>query len=128
MPRKTLASLGALVRARRGTRKLREVAREIGIGPATLMRVENGRIPDVTTFAKICRWLEVDPGTFLGFDRKRATLKVSETESPATLVISAHLRADQAPKLETVQALAKMILFAAKKQPRVEGVSEDAVV
>lgn len=128
MPRKTLASLGALVRAKRGTQKLREIAREIGIGTATLMRVENGRIPDVTTFAKICRWLEVDPGTFLGFNRKRATPKVSEAESSHTLLISAHLRAEQTPKLETVQALAKMILFAAKKQPRVEGVPGDVVV
>ncbi len=128
MPRKTLASLGALVRAKRGTRKLREVAREIAIGPATLMRVENGRIPDVTTFAKICRWLEVDPGTFLGFDRERAARKLSEAESSPALVISAHLRAEQAPKPQTVQALAKMILFAVKNQPRVEEVPEDAVV
>jgi len=128
MPRKTLASLGALVKAKRGTRKLREVAREIGIGAATVMRVENGRIPDVTTFAKICRWLEVDPGTLLGFDRKRAAPKLNEAESSLALVISAHFKADQTPKLETVQALAKMILFAAKKQPRVEGVPGDAVV
>lgn len=128
MPRKTLASLGALVRAKRGTRKLREVAREIGIGPATLMRVENGRIPDVTTFARICRWLEVDPGTFLGYDQKRAVPQISGAESSATLMISAHLKAEQVPTLETVQALAKMILFAAKKQPQVEGVPEDAVV
>ena len=128
MLRKTLASLGALVRAKRGTRKLREVAQEIGIGPATLMRLENGRIPDVTTFAKICRWLEVDPGTFLGFNRKGAAPKLSEAESSPTLVVSAHLRAERAPKLDTVQALAKMILFAARKQPRVKGVPEDAVV
>jgi transcriptional regulator with XRE-family HTH domain len=61
MPRRTLGSLGAMVREKRGTRKLRDVAAEIGIGPATLMRVEAGRIPDVGTFGKICRWLGVDP-------------------------------------------------------------------
>lgn len=128
MPRKTLASLGALVRAKRGTRKLREVAREIGIGPATLMRIENGRIPDVTTFAKICRWLEVDPGAFLGFDRGKAVGKSSDVESSPPLVFPVHLRAEQTAKSETVQALATMILLALKRQPKVEEVPGDAVV
>src|SRR5437879_624521 len=71
MPRTPLESLGAMVKARRGERRLREVAAEIGIGVATLMRVENGRIPDVATFGKLCRWLDVEPGTFLGFEKKR---------------------------------------------------------
>ena len=126
MPRKTLGSLGALVKAKRGRRKLREVAKESGIGPATLMRVENGRIPDVATFGKICRWLEVDPAEFLGFERKESTRKSSETKSP--VVISAHLRADQTPTPETAKALATMILLAAKRQPKAEGIQEDAVV
>jgi transcriptional regulator with XRE-family HTH domain len=126
MPRKTLASLGALVKAKRGERKLREVAKEVGIGPATLMRVENGRIPDVTTFAKICRWLDVDPGEFLGFERKGVTPGPRGTDSSAVL-ISAHLRADQTPTQDTVQALARMILLAAKRQPRIEGVPGDAI-
>ena len=33
MPKRTLGSLGALVKNKRGARKLREVAKEIGIGP-----------------------------------------------------------------------------------------------
>lgn len=128
MPRRTLGSLGAMVRERRGTRKLREVAQEIGIGPATLMRVENGRIPDLTTFAKICRWLNVEPGSFLGFEPRESPSSASEAEPSRTLLVSAHLRADPTPKLETVQALAKMILFAARKQPTSQGDSEDAGV
>ena len=35
MQQKPLESLGALVRSKRGHRKIREVAGEIGIGPAT---------------------------------------------------------------------------------------------
>lgn len=119
-----LSSLGQMVRERRGTRKLREVAREIGIGAATLMRVENGRIPDVTTFGKICQWLGMDPGVFLGFEKAR-----SESGSGAgPLQVSAHFRADQTPQPETAQALAQMILLAARTQPVIEGPSEDGGV
>jgi len=118
MPRKTLASLGALVKTKRGERKLREIAHEIGIGPATLMRIENGRIPDVTTYAKICRWLDIDPGTLLGFDRADATPPSSETQSSAATSLFANLRADRTPSQETAQALATMILLAAQSQSR----------
>src|SRR4051812_34704947 len=67
LPTQTLATLGARVKKRRGDKTLRETAKEIGISPATLMRVEAGRIPDVETFGKICRWLGDDPGSYLGF-------------------------------------------------------------
>src|SRR6266403_843321 len=50
MPKRPLESLGVIVREKRAHRKLRETAKEIGIGPATWMRVESGRIPDVETF------------------------------------------------------------------------------
>ncbi len=109
MARRTLATLGPMVKERRGERKLRDVAQEIGIGPATLMRVENGRIPDVGTFGKLCHWLGVEPGTFLGFENAR--------RQEAPLAVSAHLKADQAPKQATVNALAQMILFASQRQP-----------
>lgn len=115
MPRRTLASLGVMVRERRGSRKLREVAHEIGIGPATLMRVESGRVPDLETFGKICRWLNEDPGIFLGFRPMPAPGRSAEGDE-VPLLASAHLRADATSKPETVSALAKMILLAAKRQ------------
>ena len=118
MPKPILHRLGVMVRERRDKRKLREVAQEIGIGAATLMRVENGRIPDVTTFGLICKWLKVDPGTFLGFEGINTTGRSSEIQ------ISAHLRVDQTPKPETVNALAKMILLAARKQLDVEQIED----
>jgi transcriptional regulator with XRE-family HTH domain len=111
MARPTLATLGAMVRERRGTRKLRETAKEIGIGPATLMRIESGRVPDLQTFGKICRWLNVDPRPFLGIESK-----FEVQGAPALYQVSAHLRADQHPKPETVNALAKMILLAAQRR------------
>jgi transcriptional regulator with XRE-family HTH domain len=36
---------------------LREVGKEIGIGAATLMRLEQGHVPDGTTLAKVLQWL-----------------------------------------------------------------------
>lgn len=121
MSRRLLSSLGTMLREKRGKRPLREVAREIGIGPATLMRVENGRVPDLTTFGKICNWLGVDPGAFLGFKQTNPSPDEKEiTEAAYPVQISAHFRADQTPKPETVQALAKMIILASRQQPRIE--------
>lgn len=125
MASRKLGSLGALVRKKRGERKLRETARDVGIGPATLMRVENGRIPDIETFGKLCKWLEVDPGSFLGFGREQSG-RSSHAVSPDTPIsLSAHFRADQTPEPATVSALAKMILLAVRSQHGSEILEDD---
>ena len=113
MPNPTLASLGSTVRKRRENKTLRAAAKEIGIGPATLMRIESGRVPDVDTFAKICRWLEVDPGSVLGFNPQKVE---SASAIDSVILSSAHFRADQNPNPATAQALAKMILVAVRRQ------------
>lgn len=109
MPKRTLESLGALIKAKRGDVPLREAAKEIGIGSATLMRIQNGHMPDIHTFGKICKWLEVDPGEFLGF-------KQPAVAEPTTLY--AHFRADRELKPETAMALAEMIRYVAGEQPK----------
>jgi transcriptional regulator with XRE-family HTH domain len=116
MAQKPLESLGALVRSKRSQRKLREVAREIGIGPATLLRVESGRIPDVMTFGKICKWLQVDPGAFLGFEKEPGSRPGAHPHSPDMVVFSAHLKASQTQQRETIQALAQLLFLASKMQ------------
>lgn len=103
-----LESLGILVRERRAAAKMRETAAAIGISPATLLRVEGGRIPDIITFGKLCNWLDMDPKDFLGSDKGSKKTAVRER-----LEVSAHLKADRAPKRETINALAEMILLAA---------------
>lgn len=109
MAKRTLASLGVLVRSKRGDRKLRETAAEMKISPATLLRIENGHAPDVDTFGKVCRWLGVDPGEFLGFKQSCGV-----EESSGLLAISAHLKAKQTLQPETANALAQMILLASQ--------------
>ncbi len=124
MATRKLSSLGALVRKKRGERKLRETAGQIGIGPATLMRVENGRIPDIETFGKLCNWLKVDPGSLLGFRPDVSQVaQLAPTEMAVSL--SAHFRADRTPEPATVNALAKMILLAVHSQQGSEVLEED---
>jgi transcriptional regulator with XRE-family HTH domain len=113
MPPRPLESLGVLVRERRKSRKLREVASEIGISAATLLRVEGGKIPDVATFGKICNWLQIDPGSFLGFEEQKKTSAVPKDHLTH---VSAHMRTDATAHQTTLQALAQMILLARNSQ------------
>jgi transcriptional regulator with XRE-family HTH domain len=124
MPPRKLSSLGALVRKKRGDYKLRETAREIGIGPATLMRVESGRIPDIETFGRLCKWLQIDPGSFLGFSQASAETGTATPAEGSPIFVSAHLKVDQTPQSVTVNALARMILLAVKSQQRSEDLVE----
>ena len=51
--------LGTVIRKYRVTSELtlRDVGKEIGIGPATLMRLEQGRDIDGKTLGKVLAWL-----------------------------------------------------------------------
>lgn len=57
-------NLGKVIRKYRVTSELslRDVGKEIGIGAATLMRLEQGRDPDVQTMVKVLAWLFKDSG------------------------------------------------------------------
>ena len=65
MVKATLQNLGTIVREKRGSRGLRMVASEIGTSAPTLSRIESGKMPDLQTFGKLCRWLGLDPATLL---------------------------------------------------------------
>ena len=57
-----IKDIGKELRARR-TKGLRAVAKEIGVSPTTLSRIENGKLPDLSTYFKICNWMKVDAET-----------------------------------------------------------------
>ena len=103
-----LAQIGALVRERRGARGVRHAAKEVGISAATLSRIENGKQPDLGTFEKLCRWLEISPSEFLDADRTGTA--ASEPTSP--MIATAHLRAKRQITPELAQALGEMIVRA----------------
>ncbi len=106
----TLSSLAPLLREKRGNRGIREIAGEIGISSATLSRVENGKTPDLDTFSKICKWLQLDPSEILD-----CKVQSQPDQSLKRNIPSVHLRADKNLSPKTAQALVEMILVAQKK-------------
>ncbi len=110
MTKLTLQTLGRKVADKRGNRKVRETAREVGITHSTLLRIEAGYLPDLDTFGKVCKWLGIDPGEVLG-------MKTSASGMPKA---SVHFRKDQALKPETAKALADLILTAQRAMMTME--------
>jgi transcriptional regulator with XRE-family HTH domain len=87
---------------RRDGRGIREAAKEVGISPATLSRVENRKVPDLETFGKICAWLGEDPASFLGLVPVGA----------ATTRAQVHFKKEAAIKSDSAIALSEMIVLA----------------
>lgn len=102
MPKVTLERIGRLALEKRGSTGVRAAAKEIGVSPATLSRVERGYLPDLETFRKICAWLGVDSGEVLGLT----------TPKPSTPQVTVHFKKSQALTTKTAQALGKMVLAA----------------
>ena len=50
---------------------LREASVKSNISAATLSRVENSKLPDVETFAKLCEWLGTDAKSYFQIVGKR---------------------------------------------------------
>lgn len=101
----SLETLGQLIvekRDRMGV-GIRAAARETGVSPATLSRVENGHLPDLENFRLICRWLEVDPNQILGFASSKPAGR-SEVRA------SVHFRKQKTTSRKTAAALANLIL------------------
>lgn len=114
-----IEEFAAQIREQRGKRGLREVAQEIGeISASTLSRIENGNIPDLDTFIRVCRWLGVAPDAFIiGETNIDASQTTSEQESKKTL-IKAYLRADRTLDPKTAEALVRMIELAYEQAER----------
>jgi len=95
--------LALRIEERRAGMGIRQAAKEAGVSPATLSRVENGKVPDLETFSKICQWLGEDPSEFLGF-------KASQSSGLPTAQV--HFKKGSAIKLDSAKALGEMILAA----------------
>lgn len=96
-------ALSKMIQSKRGGRGLREVAKEVGISVSTLSRVENGNLPDIDSYLKLCKWLDVSIEFF--------TAGQKGTESKKQMVV-ANLRADKTLPKEISEALIKMINLA----------------
>lgn len=111
MTKMTLPTLGSKLAEKRGERPLREIAKEIGVSPATLSRVIRGNLPDLETFGKICKWLKIDPAEILG---------VNTGTSPRPKA-SVHFRKKREVNEDTAKALAHLIVHAQKTLLVTEG-------
>lgn len=87
-----IKELAKLLATKRGNMGVRAAAREIGISPSTLSRVENGHVPDIATLDKICDWVGEEATQFTGI----ANLQIA-------------FKNQQAVPQKTAKALAKLI-------------------
>ncbi|MDE3741173.1 helix-turn-helix domain-containing protein [Maribacter polysaccharolyticus] len=102
--------LAGMLKTKRGSTGLRDTAAQIGdISSATLSRIEQGKLPDVETFIKICKWLEVTTETFIISNKEQ---KVTSSKDK----ILAHLRADRELDPDTMRMLTQVIDLAYNKK------------
>ena len=108
--------LATMIKKKRGSMGLRDTAEEIGgISATTLSRIEQGKVPDVDTFLKVCRWLEMAPEKF-ATEPVRGSRK-GETELSHQEVVVTNLRADKTLDKEVMKALVEMIQVAYRFKP-----------
>src|SRR5438093_13687006 len=103
--------LASAIKTKKGKRGLRETAIEIGgISPATLSRVEQGNLPAVETFIKICNWLKLPTDSFIS-GKKPANAELSEKEK-----IVYQLRSSKELDADSIEALIAMVDIVFKKK------------
>lgn len=98
-----IEALAERIQQHRAGKGIREAAKEVGVSPATLSRVENRKVPDLETFSKICAWLGDDPAVFLG---------IPNTATASTARAQVHFKKGTAIEQDTAKALSEMILLA----------------
>jgi transcriptional regulator with XRE-family HTH domain len=98
----SIEDFGRLLADKRGGRGVRAAALEAGVTHSTFSRVENGHMPDLQTFAKLCKWLKRDPREFLGMEIAEAV--------PSRAVV--HFKKKKTVQMETAKALGELILAA----------------
>ncbi len=110
-----IGALADRIRSKRAGQGIRAAAQEVGISSATLSRVENGGVPDLETFGRICSWLGDDPAHYLGLASTRGT-------TPSKVLV--HFKKVNAIRPETATALSEMIMLAHKMLREEEEVQE----
>ena len=100
-----IEALAERIKQRRAGMGVRETAKNVGVSPATLSRVENGKVPDLDTFGKICAWLGDDPSIYLG---------LTPTTTAGQPQAQVHFKKGAAIKQDSAVALSEMIMLAQK--------------
>jgi len=100
----SIGDFGRLMASKRGSRGVRAAALDADVSPATFSRVENGHMPDLETFAKLCKWLGRDPREFLGIEK-------TDVQSDRRKAV-VHFKKKKTVRVETAKALGELILAA----------------
>jgi transcriptional regulator with XRE-family HTH domain len=109
-------TLGNLLQQKRGSKGIRAAAGEIGVSPATLSRIENGRVPDLDTLRKVCGWLGVDPAEYLGG---------SEARQMGVSGLQVVFKKDRAVSPNTSKALGKLIIAAYRQFSEIDAAGHE---
>ena len=112
--------LAAAIRAKRGSTGVRAAARDADVSAATLSRVENGKVPDLDTFLKLCHWLGMSASDFVAGDAAADEISLGSPEA-----IEVHLRASKTLSPETAAALSRVIRLAYEAADRGDFDGED---
>jgi transcriptional regulator with XRE-family HTH domain len=86
-----ISDLARLVLQKRGNMGVRAAAKEIGISPTTLTRIERGNVPDVGTLQKLCEWLGEEPARFTGVGALQIAFKNQKSMPKPTAQALANL-------------------------------------
>ena len=83
--------LAPLVLRTRGSMGIRAAAKEIGISPTTLSRIERGHVPDIKTLDRVCAWVGVESAKFTGIGGLQIAFKKDNAVSQDTAISLANL-------------------------------------
>ncbi|MFC5410855.1 helix-turn-helix domain-containing protein [Larkinella bovis] len=103
-------ALGEAIQRQREAKKLtvRAAAEQMeSVSPSTLSRIERGSLPDLDTYMRICRWLNVDPAHFAVEPIDKAVSEKNTSLKKEDIIV--HLRADKLLNQQTREALITMI-------------------
>ena len=111
MARVSLETFGTLVAEHRERTGLgvRAAAAAAGVTPSTLSRVENGYLPDINHFRKLCEWMKVDPSEVLGY-KASAPKATEKPDSP----VRVHFKKNSTVSHATARALGDLVMAADK--------------
>lgn len=99
------------IKEKRGKIALRDIVKDIGdVSASTLSRVEQGNLPDVLTFIKICDWLQVSVDSFVLKEEQQEEMQYTEKDK-----IVYQLRSSKTLPPETVNAIVTMVNIAYDK-------------
>lgn len=117
-----LARISGLIKARRREHNisLREAARQSGISPSTLSRIERGAspsLPDAENLDRLARWLGMSVNDLITPESEDEIpdLPHKPPEMNMPEFVEVHLRADKNLSPETAAALAELFRLAYKQ-------------